>query len=288
MRTITEIFMRLAYLLRIKRVKDWTLYPLVRKARAFELHKHEVHTLVLGSSHAQMGYLARAGEFNFGMGAQDLYYSYQLYRLYGQRARDIIIFYSVFSSGDRTIKSPYAYACVAYKVAFVIDWEDDGVAREGYFASMIWTYRRKMRRWLRRHPVDCNDLGNEESYCAFTADSAEARAESHLKRLHGDVNMGRFLERLVGDAKDRGQRVWMVIPPACKDYRKVVNAADDPFNCAWKVANKFANAAVLDYFNDEDFDDGDFIDYDHLGKAGAAKLTEKIRAAIARRSAHKR
>lgn len=280
--TMHGILLSLAYLLRIKRVKDWTLYPLARKARAFKLHERETRTLVLGSSHAQMGYLAVKGEFNFGMGAQDLYYVYEIYRQYGRKMKDIVVFYSVFSSGDLTIRSQYAYTCVAYKVVFGIDWADEAEARKHYLDSMVWTYRRKMRRWLKRHPLKEDDFGNEEDYCAFAAGLAEERAKAHLKRFHRKVDMGVYLDRLVADAKALGQKVWIVIPPASQGYRKVVNAVDGAFARAWETASRYDNVTVLDYFNDGDFNDGDFIDCDHLGREGAAKLTNKIRHAMHR------
>lgn len=281
---ISGILIRFAYWLRIRRVKDSTLYPLARKICAFKLHEHEVHTLVLGSSHAQMGYLAKKGEFNLGLASQDLYYTYELYRRYGMHVRDIVVFYSVFSGGSYTLKTNYAVACDSYKVVAGIDWPDETEAKKRQLHLMLGAYRRKMQRLLRRNSVNCDDLGNEELYCPFFASSAEERAKAHLKSLHRDIDMGIFLERLIGEAMTRGQRVWVVIPPACQGYRKVVNAVTGPFDRAWSAANKYENATVLDYFNDKDFNDGDFIDFDHLGKAGAAKMSAKIRADVERRS----
>ena len=271
----------LVYLLRIKKVSDleFGFSGWAEKTRAIEAIKEEIDTLVLGSSHAQMGWWAEGREFNWGLAYEDLYTAYEIYRKWGRgsRVKDIIVFYSVFSPGDNNVLSPSKGVSVGIKAATGIDWLEERPGMYPQLEGAVWKCRRKCRRHLKRNKPLPGDLGNERMYLPFKTATAEERALAHLKGNKRNSKMNVYLEKLIEDADKVGQKVWIVVPPASGGYREALKNEKDMFSGVESFARRYSNTKLLNHFYDDDFTDDDFIDWDHLNNQGAKKLTSKVR-----------
>lgn len=265
----------------LKRIKCPVLKFLARKIRAFDAVKDRVHTLVLGSSHAQMGWVAERDEFNMGLGYQDLYYTYHLYKRYMDcpNLKNIVVFYSVFSQGHQLIRTRDARACVSFKVVAGIEYSDEVASVALRLNRLEGVYRRKARQWLKAHPAIVDDLGNENDYIPALTPSAKDRALRHLKNNRRDFDMTAFVNLMATEMEKRGQKLFVVIPPATFAYRQALPGADVLFSRIRGCVSRLGNAMLMNHYEDDDFlDDGDFIDWDHLSRKGAIKLTAKIRS----------
>ena len=273
---------QLLLLCHIKKVKDNILKTFARKVRAMDRIRDSVETLVLGSSHAQMGWIAKEGEFNLGMAYQDLYYSSQLYRRYidAPSLKTVVIFYSVFSQGHQTIRTRDARACVTFQTVAGIDWENADVAATLHLKRLCFAYRRKTAGFLASHEYEPGDCGNERGYVPLVTGTARERALAHFKNSHRDVEMTRFLAHLVSDAGKHGHAVCIVIPPASVAYRRELPGGSQIFGDFKGTVSKWENVMLFDHYEDPRFVQSDFIDWDHLSPAGAAKLTGLVRKEI--------
>lgn len=267
--------------LHLKKVKCPVLKHLVRKTRALDGMKDRVKTLILGSSHAQMGWTAERDEFNMGLGYQDLYYTYHLYKRYMDcpNLKNIVVFYSVFSQGHQLIRTRDARACVSFKVVAGIEYSDMAMSAALHLGWLEGVYSRKAKRWQGKHPAIVGDLGNENDYIPAMTPSAKDRALPHLKNNSRDFDMTAFLNLMATEMEKRGQKLFVVIPPATVEYRQALPDANELFSEIKKCVSRHGNAKLLDHYGDDGFcDDGDFIDWDHLSRKGAIKLTAKIRS----------
>lgn len=267
----------------VRKVKDPILKLLSRKIRALAATKDRVQTLILGSSHAQMGYRANEGEFNLGAAYEDLYYTYELYDRYkdAPALENIVVFYSVFSQGSMLIRTRDARSCVVFKTVAGIDWEDVELAEAMKLNRLCRPFRRKAAQFLSSHPLQKDDFGNEYDYIPVRTPKASDRALAHLKNNDRDFDMTAWLVKLIEEAARRKQKVFIVIPPATSGYRAALPSGQSLFDNVRKAMSKFPDVRLLDFYGDIDFVDGDFIDWDHPSPAGAAKLTAKIRREMA-------
>ena len=268
----------LGLFLHIKKINMPTLKLMSSKLRAADRIGESVNTLVIGSSHARMGWIASEGEFNLGFGYQDLYYSYNLYRRYmdSPALKTVVVFFSVFSPGHRLIKTREARICVAFKAIGGIDWEDNVHADRLRLSWLYHLYRRKVRNYLDSHKYEDGDRGNEKKYTPFPATTAAERALGHLKNNCRDFDMTQYLWRIVEEAKIRNQRVCVVVPPVTVQYRAALPSAKVLFKSLEDIGT-WKNAILLNHYDDDRFTDADFVDWDHLSVNGAKKLTKIVR-----------
>ena len=270
---------QLLLLCHLKKVRDNILKEFAGKIRAMDIVRNSVEFLVLGSSHAQLGWIANDREFNLGMAYQDLHCTYHLYRRYADSPalKSVIVFFSVFSYGSRLIMTGDARICAAFKVAAGVDWEDADIAKVLHLDRLCRPYRRKVGSFLSSHRPKEGDRGNIRGYVPSFTCTAEERASAHYKNSDREIDMLRFLAQLVDDAESRGQSVYVVIPPAPYEYRRAIPSGEEIFRRLKNEASRWRNVALFDHYEDARFDLRDFLDWDHLSSDGAAKLTEIVR-----------
>ena len=266
----------------IKRVKDPILKIFAKKIYAMDQTGDAMSTIVLGSSHAQMGWLAGSNEFNLGMSYQDLYHTYHIYKRYAdsRSLKKIIVFYSVFSQGHQLIRTNDARVSVAYKVVANVPWEDVNIADVLRLNRLIPVYRRKAITYLSEHMPDASYRGNECLYVPVLTKTAAERANAHFKNSCRDMDMSHYLERLIQDAALRGHIVYVVIPPVTQAYRDALPNSNWIFGEFERKVAKYINAFCFNHYADERFIQRDFIDWDHLSRIGAEKLTNLVREEI--------
>lgn len=161
--------------------------------RAMMRDRHRVRTLVLGSSHALYGYPAGRGEFNLSDVSCDFRLAHAVLNHYLSegmpRLKKVILFYDVFSPGNRLERSSECFRLAPYDCLYGFSLE--GMREDTALGLPYREIRDRYRRFL---PTFCPDVpadyrGNQtlEQYEAFRySDSAlEERVRGHLKLNRG-------------------------------------------------------------------------------------------------------
>lgn len=251
----------------------------VMKKLAFEREAPRVHTLVLGSSHAYNGYLASAGEFNYGLCNCDLYHACALYRVFCERGLadaicTVVLFYDVFSPGFVMEKTSRGALAIPYRHLWGVPYQ-----------SPLRIDHRTIERRVAGRFADAQKVEIPEGYLGNAVfhrgdkspPKVQDRVRTHLRHNARPDDQTRHLDVLCSCCRARKQRLFIVIPPVRRDYAALLTKSPDEL-----FASLFAFAAregveVLDLTNDPAFDAADFLDCDHLARQGAEKLTERLR-----------
>lgn len=241
-------------------------------------------TLALGSSHGDCAFnpAYAPDSFNLCSTSQDLRHSYALYEKCCQSnplIKNIVVFYSVFSSGHCLEKTSEKERCAALKEIFLLDTPYDDAEINAVHASLRGRLAEaRVENTLRGYVRLATDSFFPASY------GAARRAESHLKHHHRK-NEDIHLVRLLLAAHARGQRVFIVIPPARADYRTALGLSSQQlFASLFHIAGfKFGfDVNVINLFDDYTFMDAHFGDFDHLlpHGGGGALLTQLVQRHI--------
>ena len=252
--------------------------------------QENLKTIVMGSSHGDYGFDPDYCELSFNLccRSQDLKHSFYLYKhvtTVAPHLKNLVLFYSIFSPGNRMENSPGEKdICPAINELFELglDYQDEHLA----------TLSNNISGHLANFEFDIDGhagfFPTTEKFFYPEDYGAVQRANEHLK-LNADSEAHEFLWDTLTLAKASGHNVYIVIPPVRRDYKE---ATGQDFNSLFKdlisILQSF-NALYLDFkvnlingFDDEDFKDEHFGDFDHLlptGK-GAEILTRKINSVI--------
>lgn len=235
-----------------------------------------IKTIALGSSHGAYSFKADELEesFNLCSTSQDLYYSLQLYKyaICNQSdIRNVILFFSTFSTGFDLSKTSEKNICCYFKRFLDIDFKDAN-------KELIKSYKK-----IKFMRVEKSSLPN--SYNGFTHPdrffgvdhSVETRANIHLREGQRKPDMVGNLIELINECKKNKHKLIIVLPPARDDYKKLI-----PVNMFDNIKDllRSYNVKVIDLFNSSLFFDDDFGDFDHVNNKGAIKLTGIIKQQI--------
>ncbi len=243
------------------------------KVYTYKKVSNNIDTIILGSSHAQLGYRAKENEFNLGLSFQDLYCSYNLYKkLNNKNIKNVILFYSVFSPGAQTLKSKFADTMTVYKIVAGFDYQDKKTAREKNLYRLEFNYRWQFIKFQNKFKVDKNYRGNELSYITcFKPPVAADRANVHYKNNQRCNNQTKYVELLLLETVKNNQNLYVVIPPATEDYKKALPPSNELFRELFDIKG----LKIFNYY-DKHFTNEEFEDWDHLSLRGAERLTEMI------------
>ncbi|MGN0854527.1 MAG: hypothetical protein ACI4R9_03285 [Kiritimatiellia bacterium] len=254
----------------------------IMKKAAFQREAPRVHTLVLGSSHAYNGYLAAAGEFNYGLRNCDLYHACALYRVFCERGlagsvRTVVLFYDVFSPGFVMEKTSRGSLAIPYRHLWGIPYQ-----------CPLRIDHRAIERRVADRFADAQKTAVPEGYlgnAVFHRDDKSppkvlARVRTHLKHNARPDDQTRYLEELNAGCRARGQRLFIVIPPVRRDYAERLERSSDELFASLLAFAAREGVEVLDLTRDPAFEAADFLDCDHLARPGAEKLTNRLRQSL--------
>ena len=260
------------------------------KRAMFQQEKHSITRLALGSSHGDFAFDPAycPSSFNLCSRSQDFRHSLALYQYAASQAPHLgtlVVFYSLFSSGNMLEQSPSekTLAPLMNEVFQLGQRYDD---------AHLTTIAAQLEGRL--EGID-DTLGGKSGFLpqhqkAFMpADySVQRRVEDHL-RLNRKEDGNQYLAQLLMLAAERGHRVLLVIPPMHRDYQLVAGEdASHLFRGAFELQQLMDclrpgfNMNILDCYADADFIDEHFGDYDHLVPEGdgARLLSTKIAEAL--------
>lgn len=243
-----------------------------KKYFALQLFENVMETLVVGSSHGFCGYWAeeRLHEINACEPSQDLYYSYEIYKKYADapRLKNVVLFYSVFSPGSVLELTSQADGCDCYRYFYGIPYRFGGNTEKRGAREAFSLFVERMKKKPDFHYVE-----NVTKPPVFDTDPRE-RAASHLKNNKRDENQTVYVAKAAALAKEKGHRLYVVVPPARSDYTACLPPFEEIFAELLKLKD---GVRILSFFGDSRFSDSDFCDTDHLTADGAKKLSALIR-----------
>ncbi len=249
------------------------------KVLSFEKIKDKIDTLILGSSHAQFGYRAKANEFNLGLSYQDLYHSYNLCKKsfkHPHKIKTIVLFYSVFSPGHQQIRTRDFDICSIYKAVCQIDYQDENIAKEKQLEKLTSKFNKQYKHFKKKFKLNIQYRGNETSFKTATkTKEASERALPHFKNNQRNNNQTQYVEKIYNIAKENNAKLLIVIPPATKSYKDCLPSSDVLFKELYELQKKL-NFNIINVYDNTSFNDNDFKDWDHLNLTGAEKLTKII------------
>ena len=258
------------------------LAVLVSKKYAYEkLNPKTIHTIILGSSHIYNGYLPQKGEFNLAAPSQDAYYTYNMYKHFNTEfVKNVIVSFSVFSTGSDLIKTNFAKFCILYKLLFNIEYQNENDAAQKDLYKYENKYKKEIKRYLKHLKTDLmNYRGETLKYPAAKFDRKKTKetALKHLKNNQRPIDQMEYFKALIKDTQSNNQKLTFVLPPAVKEYRNYLPNKSELFKKLYQAVEGYSHVKILDFYDSELFDMNDFCDCHHLNKQGAVKFTEQIK-----------
>lgn len=253
------------------------LNDLSKKILSYNNIIDKIETIILGSSHAQLGYRATKNEFNLGLSFQDLYYSYKLYEKFNNPSlKNIVLFYSVFSPGNQTIKTRFADVSSIYKVVCGIDYQDEKEVKKQKLKRSESYLKNQYKKFIKNFVFESNYRGNENTYITcFKPPYASERAEKHYKNNQRNNNQTKYVGMINNLVKQSGANLLVVIPPVTKAYKNFLPESKELFKELFCLAEN-SDINILNLYSEDLFEDCEFVDWDHLNIEGANKLTKII------------
>lgn len=263
-----------------------------QKYKALSTKKESVEVLVMGSSHANFGidpqYFGRPG-FNIANTSQCLPQDYQLLLKYLPECKNlklVLVPISYFTLQTDLALSPEAWRCACYSVYMGVnaDASASGWELRNNSALALWEGPIDVLKNLKKiKKLRINEFGyqapepNKQRVDEVINDrTGQERVAYHNQIMNPSVLqlnlavLGQMAELL---KKKNIQMVLLVTPVyqtyarhvAAKNYETMVNGI--------AAVSKRYGIKSYNYFYDNRFDIGDFLDNDHLNERGAKKFS---------------
>lgn len=293
---------------KIKNIDYYRRDKLYLEAKLESLKKRQdIRLLLAGSSYTMCGLFEEQMPLparNVAIDAQDLYYTLKTIRTalsYNQNIKHCIVSFAYYFWGyDLSLStSIYQYKRITnvnYPV-FSDKHNFSGELVEGIdpyltaitplkrrlfaFDSLSEQYVQKIKKTLENsnyfpYPrVQSEVLKHDER---TNQERAQKRAASHNKFFKYNETVQenlKLFDNFVEEMNTNGVQLILYVPPVTEYYRNNIN--HELISNFYSVMNLFLQKysfKLIDLFNSEAFENGDFADYDHLNDRGARKLAE--------------
>jgi len=248
----------------------------------------ELEILCLGSSHAFFGinpvYFSKKA-YNAANFSQTFDYDQKILEKYIDKMpalKTVMMTVSYFSFFEKLEDSDEVWRKKYYALSMEIDKPDifDDYLLFSNDRHELVPY------WLhKRNPIPVDELGfgirdsiqrNPDFFEKNSAVTAKRHTISNLDFRQEE--MRNIMEEIILLCKSRNISVVLLIPPAHQSYRNKLDQRQ--LNLMYSLIDAFRqqhhHVMIYDAFADPEFVNGDFSDVDHLSRAGARKLTEKL------------
>jgi len=243
---------------------------------------NSVETIVLGSSAARAGYIENEKSVNFGIDAQDLYYSYQLFHKYKTiipNLKNVILCYNVFSSGNDLDLHPQKYRMAYYSAYFDIPYKNKLLAISEKiidFEKKLYTLDKYINKNLKNIPIDYYPILDSGFK---TQSELEIQANLDIKLAYKNT-MLHYVEKIADETTSQNLNFYIVLMPRIPSVLHLYPEKEKLFESIYSFEKKYQNIKIISAFSSCEFQDSDFMDLTHLKKQGAQKLTNIINNSI--------
>lgn len=271
------------------------LIYLIAKRSQLRAQRDRIRSLVLGSSHGDFGFDPDfcGDSFNLCSRSQDLQYAFHLYRQVGPclpRMDNLVLFYSVFSSGSFLDKSPSETGIgPALNETFGLGINYD----QAELAQIAASLEGQLHDRSFEIGGHCGFFPGFQKSFFDESYGVQRRADEHMKlNRKNDANV--YLMQIFLLARALKHRPWVVIPPARQDYKDACGLGFDTlFSDLIEILDLVKmfypdlQVGLINFYDDGDFKDEHFGDFDHLlpDGEGPKLLARKIDEIINRSTA---
>lgn len=284
-----KILKNLKSLIKGKKTKFLYLEEYTRKVCGLKARAGKFKTLILGSSHIEVGYIPNnKDEYNCAVSSLDLYSCYKLYQYANHSGlKNIIISFSSFSPFHSLINSPSPFLATYLKILCDIDFQPESAPDKIKLAMKHWKKLNKKIKRLSAKVAQKYDLTTYTGDFMFWPTMLYEPDDDLMTKFaindthrfyaikHEPVS---YLAKLIREAKVNKQKVYIVITPIIdKLYKELMLDQRELFREVYVLMKMYDNVKVLNYYDDNRFDEKDFYDWQHLNKSGAEKLTKLIK-----------
>ena len=265
------------------RGKFFAMDSMIRKAENLK-NRTNYSLIALGSSHMEWGFIPQHGEINLGSASQDLYYSYNLYRIFNSDSvKNVFITFSVFTPNDACIKSGLAGITVTLKLLYGIDYQYKDIAEKKKLYKKEKLYKNAINKKLKKFVPEENFFGQAKytnNSQPKNREEIHRRASGHYKINKKKSNQMDYCLKLINDTLRNGQRLYFVLPPAHRFYKEVLPSSEKLFEKLYEMCKNFSHVEIINLYDSNIFTDDDFSDGDHLNEMGAKKMTRIMRGVL--------
>ena len=254
-------------------------------AHLYTVYKNfnDYKTLAIGSSHIAALYIPDKDGLNLAGSSQDLYYSYELYKLANQKnkhIKNVLLSFSIFSPGHCMIKTSESKLTVLYKLLFGIDYQYKEDAKKNNLYKYEKKYEKRVKDYLKNFKCNPNFRGGmPETYYDTTnidPERAKWRALKHLKNNKREVSQMYLLKNLIEDTKKNNQTLYIIIPPSPEEYLKPLPDKKYLYNELYDMCQNYDHIKIVNLHDGTLFEHTDFFDECHLNIKGAKKASKII------------
>lgn len=241
-----------------------------------------VETIVLGSSCARFGFVENEKSINFGIDAQDLYYSYKIFEKYIDvipNLKNVVLYFSIFAPGNNLEKSPQIARTAYYSAYLDIPYRNRYIVmQKGVLELERKLY--KIEPYIQKHlPKIPHDLLTQE-HKNINPEAMEKKLISRWLDLNKKATEIHYFDKLLFLAEQKGIKALIVTCPYAKRVKEIVPTSDEIFAKMYNICEKYKNVQIYNAFDDPQYTEDDFLDTNHLSRSGAEKITAKINSII--------
>ena len=253
-------------------------------AKTFFVYKNikDYNTLALGSSHVFL-YMPDENGLNMGMASQDLYYSWELYKLLNKEnpnIKNVIISYSVFTPGHCMIKTNENKVSVLYKVMYGIDYQYPHIARKKLLPLFEKHFKSTVDKYLETHNLDKTYRGGMPNdyfeTCNINPEKAKEIALKHYKGNQRETEQLTYMKKILEATIEKNQNLLILLSPMSEEYRVNLPEKEKLFSKLYNLCSDYPKVKILDMYDSKDVVHEEFYDEHHLNLKGAVKITRFI------------
>ncbi len=265
--------------LKIDKIKK--LYALIfaKCLKNFFSKNDTIETMIFGSSTARCSFIEDEKSINFGLDAQDLYYTYQMFKKYKNFApnlKNIVIYYDVFSNGnDLDISPSHFFVPAFYKTYLDIAYKNKLNSIKNNL-SVLEEKLTSLNKYINKNLKDLpKDIMPYKIGEILTQKELTEWANSEIK-LSSKNNMNIYLNALLKEAQN--YKVYIILAPRNPIVLDVYPKTKELFKDLFEIVKSYNNTEIIDIF--DKFESEDFADLLHLNLDGAKKITNIIKSKI--------
>lgn len=251
-------------------------------------HSRDIHTLVLGNSHAFYGLRSDSlGKHAFSLAQVSQTYRYDNYLLthYDMPSlRRVVIPFSYMSLWeDFESQDDKRFNAVRYRLYMDCDIHSR-LSRYGLECLHIPSFKTKLKSLYQPPQLTWDSLGWGNHYKGHRFKDWDNGVERIAENTCHDTSLVRlnlrFLEDMLNWCQHRHVQVLLVITPVSPVYFKHEDSFQRQVNrkCLADIQHRHPEITCMDYEQDGRFAPDDFYDADHLNDKGAGKLSSFIRS----------
>ncbi len=250
----------------------------LKTLRNLSIRINTITTMVLGSSHARMGFIENEHSINFGIDSQDLYYSYEILKKYINiipNLKNIVLYYAIFCAGHDLGNSPQSDRCVYYKKYFDIPYKNNYLALKDRLPELSKSLDKFYNHIIKKVSLIPLDIMNS-NIKPKNSEILENKWIKTWQKLNALNTQNHYLEMILKLAKENNKEVLVICSAYNPRIKNKLKSSNELFSSVFDICSKYSNADVLNAFDDESFTEDDFLDIEHMSISGARKMTNKI------------